>query len=139
FAPYPVRIEGSPRAVPMLTREETILGAFAERHPEYFVSRAWHVFADETVLTRANFQRARDDISGLYRELEPYGVLAYSPLRDTLEAFGNRASYEQTPLAILLLQITGIALFYVALISAVIVERQADEITLLRARGATVL
>jgi len=139
FSPYPVRIEGSPRAVPMLTREETILGGFAARHPEYFVSRAWHVFADETVLTRANFERARDDITGLYRELEPYGVLAYSPLRDTLDAFGDRASYQQTPLTILLLQITGIALFYVALISAVIVERQAEEITLLRARGATVL
>ncbi|MCK9521373.1 MAG: hypothetical protein M0R74_20465, partial [Dehalococcoidia bacterium] len=137
FEPYTVRIDGSPRAVPMLAQEETVLGSFGERYPGYFADRAWHVFADETVFTRANFERAHDDIAGLYEELEPYNVFAYSPLRDTLESFGARASYQQAPLTILLLQITGIALFYVGLMAAIIVERQATEIALLRARGGT--
>ena len=47
------------------------------------------------------------------------------------------SSFQQKPLTILLLQITAIALFYVAIVAALLIERQAAEIALLRSRGAS--
>ncbi|MCC7365952.1 MAG: FtsX-like permease family protein [Dehalococcoidia bacterium] len=125
--------------VPIVMEESVLYGEIANDHPHYLVDVSWHVFVDTEVLDRANHERALEDLQGLYRELEPYNVFATSPLRDTLQQFTSRASYQQTPLTVLLLQITVIALFYVALVAAVVVERQAAEIALLRGRGATVL
>ena len=42
----------------------------------------------------------------------------------------SSAAAQQKPLTILLLEITGIALFYVALVSAIVIEREAAEIGL---------
>ncbi|MGE5595999.1 MAG: ABC transporter permease, partial [Hyphomicrobiales bacterium] len=123
--------------VPMLADERAIYDGFASRYPGYLADMQWHVFANVGVLNRGNFERARDDLVGLYREFEPYRVYSFSPLKDTLDSFGETADYQQTPLIILLLQITGIALFYVGLVAAIVVERQSQEIALLRSRGAT--
>ena len=62
-----------------------------------------------------------------------------SNLTEALNNYDLSANFQQAPLTILLLQIAAIALFYVAIISVAIVERQADVIGLLRARGASVV
>jgi putative ABC transport system permease protein len=128
--------DGGP-VLPLFTTETALLRDFGAAHPSYPVLLAYHVFADPTRLTRTNFERARDDIHALYKDVEPLGGVAYSPLTTTLDSFGKTAKYEQVPLTILLLEIAGVALFYVVLMSAVLVERQATEIALLRSRGAT--
>jgi len=135
----PVRLipESGP-VLPMFTEEQTLLATFGTLYPGYRTATAWHVFADPEKLNRGNFERARRDLRALYEEMSPLGGFAYSPLSTTLENFGRSASFQQTPLTILLLEIAAIALFYVGLIAAVVVERQADEIALLRGRGASV-
>ena len=84
-----------------------------------------------------NMESAATDLQVLYRELEPYGGGSYSPLVNVLQDYRDSANYQQAPLTILLLEVSAVALFYVILIALVIVERQADEIALLRSRGAT--
>lgn len=125
--------------LPAFTDEATLLDNLGVVLPGYRAATAWHTFADPERLTRTNFERARADLRALYRELEPLGGFALSPLGTTLDDFGRSARYQQTPLTVLLLEIAAIALFYVGLISAIVVERQADEITLLRSRGASTL
>lgn len=137
FPSFILQIDGAGPVLPMFTTEATLLDNFGATHPGYLVDVAWSVYANTEALNRANVDRAAADLRGLYTELEPYGAYAFSPLRDTLESFGDTADYQQTPLTILLLQITGIALFYVGLIAAIVVERQSQEIALLRSRGAT--
>src|SRR5262249_62035722 len=100
---------------------------------------SWNFFADPKKPTRQNFERARADLRALYQEFQPIGGLAFSPLSNTLDSFGRTARYQQTPLTVLLLEIAGIALFYVALISAVVVERQAGGDAPPPSRGAPVL
>jgi len=124
---------------PMFTTEESLLENFGADHPGYMAETAWHTYADPEKLSRANFERAGDDLVALYRELEPYGGASYSPLTGVLEDYRDSASYQQAPLTILLLEVSAVALFYVVLVALVIVERQADEIALLRSRGATTL
>jgi hypothetical protein len=136
FEPERLIPEAGP-ILPAFTDEATMLDNLGVLLPGYRAATAWHTVADPERLTRTNFERAREDLRTLYREFEPLGGFAFSPLGSTLADFGRSARYQQAPLTVLLLEIAGIALFYVGLISAVVVERQADEITLLRSRGAS--
>ena len=139
FEPFFLPIDNTGPIVVMFAPEETILGGFGSLYPNYRAQTSWLISADVDQLTRTNFARAREDIIGIYDDLEPLNVFAFSPLRDTLSQFGRSADFQQVPLTVLLLEITGIALFYVALVSSIVVERQAPEIALLRGRGASVL
>lgn len=131
-------LDGAGPVLPMFTNESSLLNGFGSTHPGYRVTLAYNVFADPQKLSRTNYQRARTDIHALYDELSPIGGVAFSPLTTTLDRFGTSENYQQIPLTILLLEIAAVALFYVVLMSAVVVERQAMEIALLRSRGATI-
>jgi hypothetical protein len=136
FAPFSVGTQAGV-VLPMFTTEETLLGNFAVNNPGYLAETAWHTYADPEQLSKANFERAREDLIGLHRDVEPLGGASFSPLSNLLDDYRDSASYQQAPLTILLLEVAAVALFYVILIALVIVERQADEIALLRSRGAT--
>jgi ABC-type lipoprotein release transport system permease subunit len=138
FEPFRLLPENGPVA-PMFTSEETILANFAAAHPGYQATVAWHTFADPEKLSRSNFERAREDLRALYDEFEPVGGASYSPLTTVLQQYGRDQQYQQAPLTILLLEVSAVAIFYVVLVALVIVERHADEIALLRSRGATTL
>ena len=58
--------------------------------------------------------------------------------RDPLASFQNRASFNQVTLILLLIQVVGIAVYYVMLVSTLLAERRSEEIAMLRSRGATV-
>ncbi len=131
-------VDGAGPVLPMFTDESSLLNGFGSTHPGYRVTLAYNVFADPSKLSRSNYQRARNDIHALYDEFSPIGGAAFSPLTTTLDRFGTSENYQQVPLTILLLEIAAVALFYVVLMSAVVVERQAMEIALLRSRGATI-
>ncbi len=139
FEPFRVRIPNSGPVVQMLADEATLMDGFGKLRPAYRGTVSWLIAAEPERLNRTNFERAREDLTQLYKEFEPFQAYAISPLRDAFLRFDRTADYQQTPLLVLLLEITGIALFYVGLVSAIVVERQAAEIGLLRGRGATVL
>lgn len=138
FVPYFLPIEGVGPTVVLLTERDALVEDFGSRFPNYRGYSTWSVRAEAERLTRTNFERARDDLIGLYDELEPYGAFAVSPLRDTLIRYGRSADYQQVPLLVLLLEITGIALFYIGVVATVLIERQSSEIGLLRGRGASI-
>ncbi len=123
--------------VPMLAHVDAVLGDLAGRYPGQVVSLRWNVFADIDQLDQGNFEQARDSITGLNDDLRIYEGYATSPLTVTLDAFGRSADFQRAPLTILLVQIAVIALFYVGLISVTVVERQSEQIALLRGRGSS--
>ena len=122
---------------PMVAHVDAVLGDLAARYPGQRLAVRWNVLADIDQLDQGNFERAREDIVGLNRDLRVYSGYAASPLVVTLDAFGRSADFQRAPLTILLIQIAAIALFYVALISVAVVERQGEEIALLRGRGSS--
>ena len=136
FDPYRLLPENGPVA-PMFTTEQTLLERFGGEFPGYTAQTSWRTFADPEQLSRTNFERARADLRGLFDDLSPIGGASFSPLTTVLEDYGREAQYQQAPLTILLLEVAAVAVFYVIIVAMVIVERQADEISLLRSRGAT--
>jgi hypothetical protein len=55
----------------------------------------------------------------------------------TLGHFRSRISVVNIPVTLLLLQVVGLILFFVSLMAGLLVERQADVISVLRSRGAS--
>jgi len=136
FDPFRLIPDAGP-VLPMFTHETALADVLGTLLPAYRSDTAWTIFANPERLTRTNFERARTDLQSLNSELSPLGGIAYSPLTTTLQGFSRSARYQQIPLTVLLLEIAGIALFYVGLVSTISIERQSHEITLLRSRGAT--
>ena len=54
----------------------------------------------------------------------------------TLDAYETKEFFSSIPLLVLTLQIVGIVLFYLVLVSTMVVERQSAEVALLKSRGA---
>lgn len=136
FEPYRLIPEFGP-LLPALTDEETFFAGLGAVLPEYRATVSWVFIAGPERLSRATFPRVHADIADLREELKAVGGFAFSPLESTLAGFGRALPVQETPLVLLLLQIAGIALFYVAVIAGLMVDRQAEEIALLRARGAS--
>lgn len=137
FDPQP-GVPGSGPIIPFFANEAGIVDGLGGRYAGYQARAEWTVFADPELLSRSNFGRARDDIRALHEELRGFGGAAYSALTTVLDDFGRNEQYQQVPLLVLLLQITGIAFFYTGIVATIVVERQANEIALLRSRGASV-
>lgn len=136
FDPYRLLPENGPVA-PMFTTPTAMMDRLGGELPGYTAQTSWHTFANPEVLSRTNFERAREDLRGLFSDLSPIGGASFSPLTNVLQEYGRDAQYQQAPLTILLLEVAAVAVFYVVIVSMIIVERQADEIALLRSRGAT--
>ncbi|MEP6872123.1 MAG: FtsX-like permease family protein, partial [Anaerolineaceae bacterium] len=126
-----------PPIAPMFADESALVALATSSFPSYRSSASWFVYTDGSALDRGNYLRARADLDALRLELEPLQALVSHPLRETLDNYTTTSNFQQKPLTILLLQITAIALFYVAIVAALLIERQAAEIALLRSRGAS--
>ena len=81
----------------------------------------------------AAFAALRDD---LIERLDLAAELAF-PVSRQLAGFRNSLTFNQVPLLLILLQVVGIVIYYIAIVSSMLVERQAEEIGVYRSRGAS--
>ena len=128
--------EGS---MPLLTAEGQLLGAFAAAMADVPMRHRVGVTVDIRALSPAEVTRGIEQPQLLFRELQQR--LGLSPALDfpvarALGDFRNTRSFEQVSLLLILLQVAGIVVYYVVVVASMLVERQAEEIAVLRSRGA---
>ena len=119
--------------------ESTFFGAMAERLPG--------IQADYDNLYTVQFDglnsRNADDVALGIRTLErtlsstEVRLSVASELVRVLDTYDEKLFFTRIPLLVLLLQIAGIVVYYLVMVSNMLVERQAGEIALLHSRGAT--
>jgi hypothetical protein len=136
FDPYQLAPD-SDLLLPALIDERGFFEYLGGMLPEYRATFQWNFVADPARISRENVQRARDDVIALRQELRAVDGTVESPLEQALKSFGQELRYRQVPLLLLMLQIAGIVLFAVALTASVVVERQSEQLALLRSRGAS--
>ncbi len=125
--------------VPVLLPEETFHQALARRFPGLRSEfRVTNLVAVER-LNSANLDRARSNLKELRDAVNSRHGLADLPTEAALNDFNRRASFNQVPLLLLLLQVVGIALYYVVLVASMLVDKRSEEIAMLRSRGASVM
>ena len=87
--------------------------------------------ADEAGLAAVRFRAAFEAIS---KEIERARV--ETEVVNVLNNYETKEFFSSIPLLVLTLQIVGIVLFYLVLVSTMVVERQSAEVALLKSRGA---
>jgi len=65
------------------------------------------------------------------------GATAETKLADIVSSYRTKLFFTRLPLFALMLQVVGIALYYLVMVSTMLIERQTGEIALLRSRGAS--
>ncbi len=117
---------------------ETLIGAMAGFMPELRarlevsaqVERRQFV-ADEAGLAALRFRAAFEAVT---KEIERTRI--ETEIVNVLENYETKEFFSSIPLLVLTLQIVGIVLFYLVLVSTMVVERQSAEVALLKSRGA---
>ncbi len=127
-------------SMPLLTTRDQYFGAFAQRLPELPTRhRAGFVDAPGALALR-DVPRAIADLHAWRSDVgDTLGLVAPShmPVLDQLEQFRNTQTFSQVPLLLILLQVVGIVIYYVAVVMGLLLERQAEEVGVYRSRGAS--
>ena len=124
---------------PFFVPEETFFGAISAYLPT-MTSDFWQlVYLDTGRIDARSAERVRFSLEGLDRRLRDNLSLTTldTELTKTLATFDEKLFFTRIPLLVLVLQIAAIVLYYLFMVSTMLVERQTGEIALLKSRGAT--
>jgi ABC-type antimicrobial peptide transport system permease subunit len=126
--------------MPLFTTEEQLFGAVGAALPHVPMRFNIGLIADVRALTLGDVERGIVGVRLVRRDLderlELLPVMRF-PLGETLIKFRNTQTFQQIPLLIILLQVVGIVLYYVAVVASMLVEREAEELAVFRSRGAS--
>jgi ABC-type lipoprotein release transport system permease subunit len=123
--------------VPVLLSEGSFFQALPKAFPGVSTQVRVTAFANVDRLNSTNLEKARQDLAALKKDAQDRGLIADLSMASALDSFNRRASFNQVSLLLLLLQVVGIALYYVVLVGALLVERRSEELAMLRSRGAS--
>ncbi|MEE8422865.1 MAG: FtsX-like permease family protein [Dehalococcoidia bacterium] len=131
---------GGKGSMPLFTTGEQLRGAVGAAIPHVPMRYSIGLIADVRALTLGDVERGIDGTRLVRRDidqrLELLPIMRF-PLGGTLIKFRNTQTFQQVPLLIILLQVVGIVLYYVAVVASMLVEREAEELSVFRSRGAS--
>ena len=134
-------IDAGEGSMPLFTSEEQLRGPFALAMPYLPMRYRLGVIADVDVLSRGDLERGIEAPELLRQGIEDrlrLTPLISFPVSDAFTFFRSEQAFQQIPLLIILLQVVGIVVYYVAIVASMLVERQAEELSVFRSRGASV-
>lgn len=133
----PVPTEQSPAIIHFVLPEQSFFQGVAKAMPGVASEFRYTTLADISRLNSANLGSTRETLEKLDKALEDMDAFPDLAMSSPLAKFQNRAAFNQVPLLLMLLQVVGIALYYVFLVSTLLAERRSEEVAMLRSRGAT--
>ncbi len=126
-----------PRA-PIFITQETLFENVPHFFPEARADYNWFYFIDVDKIHSGNADSVKNDIRRMEREIAQ--ELPRSGLLTTLDGliseYTGRLLFTQIPLFLIVFQVAAIIIFYLVMVSNMLVERQAGEISMYRSRGA---
>lgn len=122
------------------TEQKTLTDVLAAYLPDIDAGIETYVFIDTGAIDSRNARRIEDGVNGLQgglaRDLERTSL--ETGLGERLKSYREKLFFTRLPLFALMLQVVGIVLYYLVMVSTMVVERQTGEIALLKSRGASV-
>jgi len=96
------------------------------------------VFVDVARVNSGNADAVREQVAGFRNAagLRLATTQVTTSLDSTIATYQEKLFFTRLPLFALMIQVTGIVLFYLVMVSTMVIERQMGEIALLRSRGA---
>jgi hypothetical protein len=124
---------------PFWVEEEAVTGILVEYLPRIGGSFEVFGFVDIGRINSRNASDTEARLRGLQFSVREQvaRTSVETVLPDTISTYREKLFFTRLPLFALMVQIVGIALYYLVMVSNMLVERQAGEIALLKSRGAS--
>ncbi len=124
--------------LPLFVPEETFFAVTAYL-PTMTSDFSSFIYVDTGRIDASNADNVRTSIDSLERRLSSNVERSSiaTDLPEVLGSFKEKLFFTRIPLLVLVLQVSGIVLYYLFMVSTMLVERQSGEIALLKSRGAT--
>ena len=125
--------------IPLFAAEDALLEQVLGAYPRLYADITWRFFPDKAKLRANDVNEAQLILAGIESSLST-GLpnSSYSIRLDTLlRDFEEQLLLGRLPLFMTLFLITGILVYYLALMTGLVVRSRAGEIALLKSRGAT--
>ena len=126
--------------VPLFTDDGLLIEKVLGAYPSLYADTTWHFFTDKKKMRAAEVGEVQGILAGIER-----GVSAglknssYSiRLDNLLRSYEEQLLLARLPLFLVLFLVTGILVYYLALISGLVIRSRSGEIAMLKSRGATV-
>lgn len=124
--------------LPFWASEGAIVNTIGGYLPDMDGSLETYIFTDRKSIKASNARRVEGSMGALKADvrarLTTSGV--DSQLDSVIKNYREKLFFTRVPLFALMIQIVGIVLFYLIMVSTMVVERQTGEIALLKSRGA---
>ncbi len=123
---------------PFIIDERAFVEVIAPYLPSIDGTFETYAFIDSERVNSRNAEQVELNLRALDRSLREQLELSVlrTELPDVIAEYQEKLFFTRLPLFALMLLIVGIALYYLALVATMLVERQAGEIALLKSRGA---
>ncbi|MGE5595574.1 MAG: ABC transporter permease, partial [Hyphomicrobiales bacterium] len=124
---------------PFFSDEQTLTTVLGGYLPDLDGAFETYAFVDRGKIDSGNARRVEDGVRGLDSAVRTQLQYSYlqTTLADTIANYREQLFFTRLPLFALMLQVVGIALFYLVMVSTAVVDRQAGEIALMKSRGAS--
>jgi ABC-type lipoprotein release transport system permease subunit len=125
--------------IPFLVTRETFFNAVAAYLPSMVSDYTTLLYVDTSSINARNADSVLQSTTSFETLLTTNVTRSAiaSQLPDVLTTFDEKLFFTRIPLLVLVLQIAAIVLYYLFMVSTMLIERQAGEIALLKSRGAT--
>ena len=126
--------------IPLFAAEDALIEQALGAYPSLYADITWRFFPDKANMRAGDVAEAQIILAGIERSIS--GGLknsSYSIRLDTLlRRFEEQLLLGRLPLFMALFLVTGILVYYLALVAGLVVRSRAGEIAMLKSRGATV-
>ncbi len=125
--------------IPLFTSEESVINRVLGEYPTLYTDITWYYFLDRDGLRADDVEDLKQAIIQAESDIR-FGLKNSSfsiRLDNLLESFEEQLILARVPLFLVVFLITGILLYYLALVAGLIVRSRSSEIAMLKSRGAT--
>ena len=138
---FSVQTVGEMLVVPIYVSEDDFLRVMGRRFPTAVGDFGFNVFVDPSVITAGTVDATQEALDGLETDLNKAypRTFVFSRLGLTLDEFERDLTLARVPVYVFVSLVVIVVLYFLALITGILGRSQADEVGLLRSRGAGVV
>ena len=133
------REEGQVAIVPLFTREDAILEYVGRAYPGLYTNTRWSFYLDRHGIRAGDVGDIQSTIRRVERDVrvDLENSSTVIKLDDVLDDYQEQILLARIPLFLMVSLTTGILIYYLALVSGLIVKSRSTETSMLKSRGAT--
>lgn len=138
---FSLQEEGDVLVLPLYITEESFFGGVGTRYPSLVADFTWFLFQDTTLLTSSTVKPTQVGLAGLETDINQQFPRSWvlTGLKPTLKEFQRELMLARVPIFLFISLVVALILYFLALVMGLLARTRADEASLLRSRGASVL